>query len=179
MNRFAKTLALCTLSALTLTAALPTLAAGDAFQEAQKASHSGKKLKKTPLLNPRLPDFTSIFNWGLKLKNMKSLYLFAGIAAQRPDLTIVDPMDYVGQTDFILAELDLFLLENNLDRDDIVRIEFTLVEGYTPDEFGAILERFAGYFEDVSVKPAAGTLRVVSALAFPGLVVEYEVWCAK
>jgi len=178
VNHLARSLSLATIAVLAFTAVLPAFAGDDQLQQNQEASQSNKRLKKEALTNTRLPDFTSIFNWGLKLRNIKDLYLFAGIAAQRPDFTIVDPMNYISQTDFILEELDLFLEENDLDRDNIIRIEFTLVEGYTPEEFGAILGRFADYFQDVSVRPAAGTLRVVSALAFPGLVVEYEVWCA-
>ena len=136
-------------------------------------------LKKQALTNERLPDFTDIFNWGLKLSNIKDLYLFAGIAAQRPDLTIVDPGDYISQTEYILNELDLFLRDNRLTRNDIIRIEFTLVEGISEEDFFALLGIFSEYFKNVKVKPAAGTLRFVSGLAFPGLVVEYEVWCAE
>ena len=29
------------------------------------------------------------------------------------------------------------------------------------------------------VKPTAGTLRVIEALAIPNMLVEYEFWCAK
>ncbi|MEJ8568043.1 hypothetical protein [Elongatibacter sediminis] len=146
---------------------------------ASAVADNRQNLKKEALTSDRLPDFTSIFNWGLKLNNIKEWYLFAGIAAQNPDFSIVDPGDYVSQTTFILEELDIFLAENDLTRDDIIRIEFTLVEGFSDEDFGAILGQFAGYFAEVPVKPAAGTLRVVSALAFPGLVVEYEVWAAR
>jgi 2-iminobutanoate/2-iminopropanoate deaminase len=145
-----------------------------------QAGAMGKgRLKKEAIENTRLPDFTSIFNWGLKLKNFKELYLFAGIASQAPNLDIISPGDYVAQTVYILDEFDTFLAENDLTRADIIRIEFTLVEGIAPDDFGAILGLFAGYFADVEVKPAAGTLRFVSGLAFPGLVVEYEIWAAR
>lgn len=145
----------------------------------QAGSEGRQNLKKEAIENSRLPDFTSIFNWGLKLTNFKELYLFAGIAAQQADFSIVSPGDYVAQTDFILTEFDVFLAENELDRDDIVRIEFTLVKGISPEDFGAVLGRFAAYFQDVEVRPAAGTLRYVDALAFPGLVVEYEIWAAR
>lgn len=138
-----------------------------------------QNLKKEALTSERLPDFTSIFNWGLKLNNIKELYLFAGVAAQNPDFSIHMPGDYVAQTEFVLNELDIFLADNGLDRDDIIRIEFTLVDGFSNEEFGAILGQFAAYFADVEVKPAAGTLRVVTALAFPDLVVEYEIWAAR
>jgi 2-iminobutanoate/2-iminopropanoate deaminase len=146
---------------------------------AQAGSEGRQNLKKEAIENSRLPDFTSIFNWGVKLTNFKELYLFAGIAAQRADFSIVSPGDYVAQTDFILTEFDVFLAENELDRDDIIRIEFTLVKGISPEDFGAVLGRFAAYFQDVQVRPAAGTLRYVDALAFPGLVVEYEIWAAR
>jgi len=143
------------------------------------ASQGRQNLKKEARTNPRLPDFTDIFNWGLKIEDLEELYLFAGIAAQRPDFSVVEPFDYVAQTDYILNELDLFLSENALDRDDIIRIEFTLVDGITEADFGAVLNRFSAYFQNVEVRPAAGTLRFVHALASPGLVVEYEIWCAR
>ncbi|MDT8319089.1 MAG: hypothetical protein RQ826_01040 [Xanthomonadales bacterium] len=138
-----------------------------------------QNLKKEALTNERLPNFGDIFNWGLKIKNLKELYLFAGVAAQDDSFAIVAPNDYVEQTTYILNELDLFLEESDLTRDDIIRIEFTLVEGISDDDFNSVLGQFAGYFADVEVKPAAGTLRFVSGLAFPGLVVVYEIWAAR
>ena len=138
-----------------------------------------QNLKKEALTNERLPNFGDIFNWGLKIKNLKELYLFAGIAAQGSDFAIIEPGDYVKQTEYVLSELDAFLHDSGLTRDDIIRIEFTLVQGISGEDFGAVLGQFAGYFADVAVKPAAGTLRFVDALAFPGLVVEYEIWAAR
>ena len=142
-------------------------------------ANNRQNLKKQALTNERLPNFSSIFNWGLKINNLKELYLFAGVAAQSSDFSIVEPDNYVAQTAYILNELDLFLQESELTRDDIIRIEFTLVEGISDADFGAVLGQFADYFAEVAVKPAAGTLRFVSGLAFPGLVVEYEIWAAR
>jgi len=134
---------------------------------------------KQALINPEAPDFTSIFNWGLRISNFKDLILFAGHAAQTPDLQVVAPGDGVAQTDFILDQLDHFLDSNELDRDNIIRIEFTLTKNVSEEQFNEILGRFANYFANVKVKPAAGTLRFVDALAFPGLEVEYEIWMAQ
>jgi 2-iminobutanoate/2-iminopropanoate deaminase len=159
---------------ISLTVVLLILSSG-----VQAGAEKRQNLKKEAIENSRLPDFTSIFNWGVKLTNFKELYLFAGIAAQGSDFAIISPDDYVAQTVYILDEFDTFLAENDLDRDDIIRIEFTLVEGIDQADFGAILGLFAGYFANVEVKPAAGTLRFVSGLAFPGLVVEYEIWAAR
>jgi len=139
----------------------------------------GKQLQKEALINPEAPNFTDIFNWGLRIKNIKELILFAGHAAQTPDFQVVAPGDGVVQTDFILNQLDNFLGSNGLDRDDIIRIEFTLTNNVTEQQFNEILGRFVAYFADVEVRPAAGTLRFVDALAFPGLEVEYEIWMAQ
>jgi enamine deaminase RidA (YjgF/YER057c/UK114 family) len=149
------------------------------FVNSVSAQPNRQGLQKQALENPRLPNFTSIFNWGLKLSNIKSWYFFSGIAAQQPNFAVVSPGKYIIQTDYVLNELDIFLTQNKLNRSDIARIEFTLVSGYSEADFNTILGRFASYFQNVKIKPAAGTLRVVNALAFPGLVVEYEVWCVK
>jgi 2-iminobutanoate/2-iminopropanoate deaminase len=140
---------------------------------------NGQQLQKEALINPEAPDFTSIFNWGLRIKNIKELILFAGHAAQTPDFQVVAPGDAVVQTDFILDQLDHFLDSNGLERDDIIRIEFTLTKNVSGEQFNQILGRFVAYFADVEVRPAAGTLRYVDALAFPGLEVEYEIWMAQ
>jgi len=42
---------------------------------AQAGSGGRQNLQKTAIENERLPDFTDIFNWGLKLKNFKAHYL--------------------------------------------------------------------------------------------------------
>lgn len=168
------------LTALCATAALLLSGAAWADDDSDRRhGRQGKQLKKEALINPEAPDFTSIFNWGLRLKNIKELILFAGHAAQTPDFQVVAPGDAVVQTDFILDQLDHFLGNNSLDRDDIIRIEFTLTNDVSDEAFNVILGRFVDYFANVEVKPAAGTLRFVDRLAFPGLVVEYEIWMAK
>ncbi len=138
-----------------------------------------QQLKKEALINPEAPNFTDIFNWGIRIKNIEELIFFSGHAAQTADFQVVAPGDGVAQTDFILEQLDHFLSANDLDRNDIIRIEFTLTKNVKGEPFNQILGRFAAYFANVEVRPAAGTLRFVDALAFPGLEVEYEIWMAK
>ena len=104
----------------------------------QAGSEGRQNLKKEAIENSRLPDFTSIFNWGLKLTNFKELYLFAGIAAQQSDFSIVAPGDYVAQTDFILTEFDVFLAENELDRDDLFLAVFDVELERPVDDVGWI-----------------------------------------
>ena len=58
---------------------------------------------------------------------------------------MVAPGDAVVQTDFILDQLDHFLDSNDLDHDDIIRIEFTLPNNVSDEQFDEILGWFVGY----------------------------------
>ena len=140
---------------------------------------NGNSLKKTAVLNPNAPDFTAIFNWGLKLRNINELFLIAGHGAHDETGEIAFPDDAVAQTEYILDNFDYFLAANGYARKDIIRIEFTMTTDVTQEDFNLILGLFADYFAPVNIKPAAGTLRIVDALAIPGMQVEYEIWCAK
>lgn len=156
--------------ALSMAIAVPQIVSGD---------NNGGSLKKTAVPNPNAPDFTSIFNWGLKIKNFKELFLIAGHETHDSTGTIMFPDDAVAQTGYILDNFDVYLEDNGYQRKDIIRIEFTMTTDVSEDDFNQILGLFAEYFAPVNIKPAAGTLRVVDALAIPGMQVEYEIWCAK
>lgn len=135
--------------------------------------------KKIAVPNPAAPDFGAIFNWGLKIKNFNELFLIAGHGAHDSTGQIQFPGDPVGQTQYILDNFDEYLDDAGYERKDIIRIEFTMTTEVGDAEFNAILGLFADYFAPVNIKPAAGTLRIVDALAIPGMMVEYEIWCAK
>lgn len=167
------------LLALSMTIALPQVVAGNGYWPGNGHHGNGNSLKKTAVLNPDAPDFTAIFNWGLKIKNVKELFLIAGHGAHDSNGNIMYPDDAVAQTQYILDNFDEFLGDNGYDRDDIIRIEFTMTTEVSDTDFNQILGLFAQYFAPVNIRPAAGTLRVVDALAIPGMQVEYEIWCAK
>ncbi|MCA9691088.1 MAG: Rid family hydrolase [Nannocystaceae bacterium] len=158
---------------------LLALSVAVAAPQVVQGNWGGGWFKKTAVPNPNAPDFTAIFNWGVKIKNMDELFLIAGHGAHDADGNILYPEDPVAQTQYILDNFDVYLNANGYDRDDIIRIEFTMTNDVTEAEFNQILGQFAGYFAPVAVKPAAGTLRIVDALALPGMKVEYEIWCAK
>lgn len=134
---------------------------------------------KTPAHNANAPDFRSMFNWGLKLTDFSEIFLLAGAGSVTPDMVTQHEGDPVGQTQYILEDVDKFIAENGYGRNDIIRIEFTMTKDVTPESYEAIFGLFSEYFADVDVKPAAGTLRVIEALALPGMLVEYEFWLAK
>lgn len=134
---------------------------------------------KTAVNNENAPDFRSMFNWGLKITNFSELFLLAGLGAIGADYQVLHPGDAVAQTKYILADLRAYLERSGYTLDDLIRLEFTMTKDVQPAEFQEIFKLFAEFFAEVEVKPAAGTLRVVEALALPGMVVEYEVWAAK
>ena len=134
---------------------------------------------KTAVHNDNAPDYRSMFNWGLKISDFSELFLLAGHGAIGTDYEVRHPNDPVAQTKYILADVTAFLERSGYSLDDIIRIEFTITKDVKPEQYGELFGLFAEFFAEVAVKPAAGTLRVVDALALPGMLVEYEFWAAK
>lgn len=134
---------------------------------------------KTAFAHPSAPDYGAIFNWGVKLTDFSELFLIAGIGAHDASGVIQHEGDPVAQTGFILDGMPGYLKSAGYTKNDIIRVEFTMTKAVAADLYEPIFGQFAGFFADVEVKPAAGTLRVIEALAIPGMLVEYEFWCAK
>ncbi|MEQ9688758.1 MAG: hypothetical protein RLO48_03410 [Bauldia litoralis] len=134
---------------------------------------------KTAVNNEKAPDIRRIFNWGVRLTDFEEIFLLAGRGDVGPDGAVRNPGDPVAQTASILTEQKGFIEASGYTLNDVIRIEFTISKEVSRDQQEAIFDRFAGFFADVDVKPAAGTLRVVERLAFPGMLVEYEMWLAR
>ena len=134
---------------------------------------------KTAVNNEKAPDFSAFFNWGLKLTDFSELFLLAGHGALGTDFQARHPGDPAAQTRYILEDVESFLEKNGYTKHDIIRVEFTMTKDVEPAAYEEIFGIFAEFFADVEVKPAAGTLRVIEALAIPGMLVEYEFWAAK
>ena len=134
---------------------------------------------KTAFAHPSAPDYGAIFNWGVKLTDFSELFLIAGIGAHDASGAIQHEGDPVAQTAFILDGMPGYLKTAGYTKNDIIRVEFTMTKAVSAEQYEPIFGQFAGFFADVEVKPAAGTLRVIEALAIPGMLVEYEFWCAK
>lgn len=134
---------------------------------------------KIAVNNESAPDIRSIFNWGVRISDFDELFLLAGRGDVGADGQIRNPGDPVAQTVSILAELKDFVENNGYMLNDVIRIEFTMSKDVDRAQQKAIFDQFADFFADVDVKPAAGTLRIIDRLAFPGMLVEYEMWLAK
>ncbi|PCC73406.1 2-iminobutanoate/2-iminopropanoate deaminase [Nannocystis exedens] len=136
-------------------------------------------LQKTVYPYAKGPDFSRLFSWGMSLKNVSDLYIASGIGAHDARGVIQFPGDAVAQTRYVLQQVPGFLAEAGYEVADIVRIEYTFTREVPRGSFNAIFAVIAEFLAAEVVKPTAGTLRVVEALAFDHQLVEYEFWCAK
>lgn len=135
--------------------------------------------RKVPVNNPRAPDLSRNFNWGVKITEIRELFLIAGRTAEDTDGGVLHPGDPVAQTRYILDDVALYLRDNGYDLDDIIRIESTVTKDVSRSSYEEIFDLFMEFFSPVDVKPAAGTFRVVDSLVAPGMMVEYEFWAAQ
>ena len=134
---------------------------------------------KSAINNPKAPDLSQVFNWGLKVEDFTQLFFITGHGALRSDLSVVHPDDPAAQARHILTEVKGYLEDNGYTMDDIVRVESTLAKEVTEEQFHAFVDVYAEFFADVAVKPSGGTLRYVDRLAFPGMLVEFEFLVAR
>jgi len=135
--------------------------------------------RKTAVPNPAAPDFGSLFNWGLKITDFSELFLIAGHMAHDETGATPHPGDAVAQTKYVLDRMPAYLESAGYSKHDIIRTEFTLTKAVPQEAYDEIFGLFAAFFDEIEVKPTAGTLRVIEALAIPDMLVEYEFWCAK
>lgn len=134
---------------------------------------------KTALENDKAPDIRRIFNWGVRITDFDEIILLAGRGDVDANGAVRNPGDPVAQTASVLAEQKGFIEDSGYSLNDVIRIEFTMAKEVDRAQQKAIFDQFADFFAAVDVKPAAGTLRVVDRLAFPGMLVEYEMWLAR
>ena len=134
---------------------------------------------KKPLPCPTATDPT-FFNWGLKISNFSELVLLSGQIDVNPDGNIRHPDDPVGQTQGVFDSLVGMLNGEGWSVDDVIRVEVTVTKDIDmPKHRDGIFKVWADTFKNVPIKPAAGTLRVVDALARPGIFVEFEFMAAR
>lgn len=129
---------------------------------------------------PSAPDRSSMFNWGLKISEISELVLLTGQIDADPDNAVRHPGDPVGQTRGMFESLVGMLEAEGWSLDDVIRVEITFTKDVDlATQRDEIYKVWADVFRDVAIKPAAGTLRIVDALARPGFFVEFEFMAAR
>ena len=129
---------------------------------------------------PTAPDRSANFNWGLKISDYCELVLLTGQVDVDTDWNVRHPDDPVAQTQGIFDSLVGMLHAEGWSLDDVIRVEPTVTKDVDMSKYrDGIMGVWADTFKNVAVKPAAGTLRIIHALARPGLLVEFEFMAAR
>ena len=130
---------------------------------------------KKALTTDRMPDLSQVYSWGMTVQGVQEWILISGLGSTNPDWTISYPGDPVGQTRANFERADAILADGGASFRDVVRLDITVTEAARwsdhRDEIRAI---FTEYFHDTDPKPTVGTLKIVSGLADPEMLVEIE-----
>ena len=120
------------------------------------------------------------FSRGLIVSDYKELYFLTGQVDTDAQGNCRHPGDPVGQAKGILDSLAGMLEQEGWSVDDVIRVEPTITKEVDLDkDLEGIFQVWADTFEDVNPKPAAGTMRIIYALARPGFFVEFEFLAAR
>ena len=119
------------------------------------------------------------FSWALELSGVERLLLVTGTTAAGSDWVVNFPGDAPAQARWILESVGRLLASAGYSFGDVVRVETTVVESVSDEDIAAIGRITAEYVGGLAVKPATGTLRMVSRLIRPGLLVELEFMAAR
>lgn len=118
---------------------------------------------------------SAVSSWGLRIVGAREVLLFSGIAAVASDGSIVAPGDPVAQTRWIYASFARMLASVGASFADVVRIETTVTQEVSQEQRAGMRAVLEEVFGSSTVKPVAGTHRVVVSLARPGMLVEIEI----
>jgi len=119
------------------------------------------------------------FNWALEIAAADRLLFITGTTAVGADGRVNFPGDAPGQARWILESFGRLLANAGYEWADVIRLETTVAQGVSDADLEAIKQLRAEFVGSLPVKPAAGTLRVVSRLAKPEMLVELEVIAAR
>lgn len=134
---------------------------------------------KQAVENTKYPDRPRFFSWGLKIRDWEELFLISGYGDLGPNNRVRHLDDPVAQTRQILADVQELIADAGYTVDDLVRLELTFTRDVEHERYDEIFRLCTDFFSHAAVTPATGTLRVVDALAYPGMLVEYEFLLAK
>src|SRR5688572_6106297 len=108
------------------------------------------------------------FNWALEISKFDRLLFLTGTTATGADGVVNFPGDAPAQARWILESFGRLLANAGYSFEDVVRLETTVVEGVSDTDIDAIRDVSVEHVGGSAVKPAAGTLRIVSRLVRPG-----------
>ena len=136
------------------------------------------EMSKIAVEDPNKVQVASI-NWGLKVRDFSELFLLSGYGATDSEGNVQFPDDAAAQAEFILGRIQSMIENNGYTKDNIIRYETTVTQAVPQDQFSGIRQATSGFMSDITVKPTAGTFRVVQALGNPDMLIELDFWLAR
>ncbi|MEE8349967.1 MAG: Rid family hydrolase [Acidobacteriota bacterium] len=136
------------------------------------------EMTKIAVADPSKVEVASI-NWGLKVRDFSELFLLSGYGATDSEGNVQFPGDAAAQAEFILGRIQAMIENNGYSKENIIRYETTVTQKVPPEQFAGIRQATSGFMSDITVKPTAGTFRVVQALGNPEMLIELDFWLAQ
>ena len=135
---------------------------------------------KIPVANPAAPDISAVFPWGLRVRQFEELFFVSGHGDVDAAFRVRHPGAPLAQARAIFQDLLDMLARADYRLDDVIKIEATVTKDFDlARNFQPLLALWAEVLAEVPVKPSGGVLRVVDALALPGMLIEIEVLAAR
>ncbi len=133
-------------------------------------------MEKSEIKNDRLPVMG--FPWAIKVTGATEMVFVSGIPPM-DDMRKVVGADALEQFEYEAQRIDEILGKAGMGLSDIVYLSVTVTEkARLYDEWGRFAEIYAKYFPNTP-GPAGGTLRIVSGLSHPKMLVEVEAIAAR
>ena len=107
---------------------------------------------KTPYYNDELPRVN--FPWALKVSDFEDILLVSGHADVKSDIRTANfPGDLIGQTKFILSQINKSIEAAGFTLDDAIRTEITLSKEVTDQQLPELFEVLEDYVGEVVETP--------------------------
>ena len=137
-------------------------------------------ITKNAIENTAAPDLTALYSWGLRVRDIEEFLFVTGHGDVDAHFQVRHPGDSIGQMRAVLDEIKELLERDGYTLDNVIQIVLTVTKEFDlATHFDALVATWAEYFAGIPVKPSGGTLRIVEALAVPGMNIEIEMIAAR
>ena len=137
-------------------------------------------ITKNTVENPAAPDLSALYSWGLRVRDIEEFLFVTGHGDVDAHFQVRHPGDSIGQMRAVLDEIKALLARADYTFDNVIQIVLTVTKEFElAKNFDALVATWAEYLAGVPIKPSGGTLRVVEALAVPGMNIEIEMIAAR
>jgi len=134
-------------------------------------------MQKTEIMNNKLPSLG--FPWAVRIKNVAEWIFISGVPPMDKLGAVVEKDNAIAQFTYEMDRILEILKAEGLDLKNLVSLTITVTQkADLYANWDTFVRVYQKYFPDIH-GPAGGTLRIVSALSHPKMLVETEAIAAK